>query len=657
MGEFVGVDPAYLKELANRLERLHTLLADHGPAIQQKMRKWDSDISFAALPRLIDEALGDARDMTARTTTAYELAREKGWSPLQNGPGTDPSPHGQTHPPTVRLDWTTTGQSGHEAKQDAKALAGALAAKDPEQARARMSLLPDSLARHLGDKPYLVAFWSEACPLALQAARALYSRAGATLFSAESASILRALGSSLAAATQMRVGTGEDRRPLLSDATRAAITESSDPWSVGMLFKYGPDGKTWDSHFLADVTRAMLDARAAGKIDVPVSVAADETSDVHDVGSRYFSTLKLQADFDPVYAVLDRAAQNGQAGRHVLGDEATGYKYAKILINDDWHAQGGDTEAFAGPARDAVPERLDDHTDLSAPHRSEFLKAAVSAGRGASEDAKESAWSLVDIVKATSEFARLHPGSVLPREVRQAFIFAADRYLPDLAASADQPGDDGVKTRDGDAPGPYVARVAGADLESFLRQAVHDPEDFGRFQGALDARLSAGVTATIKDGGQNYLAEMASLYGVLSGVRASLGFTEGMEKEARAQRARTARSLVLGGFGALGFSTTTGAGTGAQVFLATARPLLSKEPGNAAAIESGDPRLHVKASVVQGLINAGAVRLAPQTSWLRNGVVTPDAGFGEWYGAHEGQRFGDQTLTQWVRAAEHAMDT
>ncbi|MEW9530391.1 hypothetical protein [Microbispora sp. NPDC049125] len=38
MGEFVGVDPANLKELARRLQRLHDLLARHSPVIQQKIQ-------------------------------------------------------------------------------------------------------------------------------------------------------------------------------------------------------------------------------------------------------------------------------------------------------------------------------------------------------------------------------------------------------------------------------------------------------------------------------------------------------------------------------------------------------------------------------------------------------------------------------------------
>ncbi|MFC4588877.1 hypothetical protein [Sphaerisporangium corydalis] len=551
MGEFVGVDPVSLQELANRLRRLHTLLAEHGPMIQQKMQKWDSELSFAALPRLVDEALNDTRDMGARTAKAYELAREKGWGPSPADPdgplvplatatppdttgtpadptgkppgttGTPPDPattladptgtppdtttpadptgtdsaatptgpdgappHTAESPPTVRLDWAATGQSGNEAGLDAKAMAEALATGDPDQARDAMSRLPDNLSQHLKDKDYLTAFWTASCPLALQAARALYNRAGATLFSAESASILRALGASLAAATQMRLGTGKDRRPLLPEATRTAIMKNGDPWSVGMLFKYGPDGKTWDSQFLAEVTRSMLDARAAGKIEVPSPSFGGY--DPLEAESRRFGGPQAQADFDPVVAVLDRASQNGQAARHVLGDPSSGFTYAGMVVDDQWHTTP--PEAGPGPEDPAdrtgpIPHTATAPTSLIATavsphaainlssHAADFVKAAVSAGRGPSDDARESAWAVVTVVQATAEFSRLHPGTDLPAPLREALAFTADRYRTDLAAPA--PGETGNEARlNGDPPeGRWTAHADGADLAAFLRQA------------------------------------------------------------------------------------------------------------------------------------------------------------------------------------------
>ncbi len=376
MGEFVGVNPVNLAELAKRLQRLHEVLARNGPIIQQKMRQWDSEVSFTQLPRLTDSALNDTRDMNARTTKAHGLASENGWNPaILSGlplpvrrplPTDGPGPIGPRSP-YVQLDWDAVGQSGYQAEQDVQALKDALAGKDPEAVRVGLSGVREHLTQHLDDKPYLAAFWAQAGPLALQAARALYNRTGASLFSAESMSILRALGSSLAAASQMRVGTGKDGRPLLSPETRAAITKSSDPWSVGMLFKYGPDGKSWDSRFLAEVTRSMLDARAAGKVQVPTPSGHGGILDQ----DRALYQKRL-ADFDPVLAVMDRATQNGQAARHVLGDPDSGLKYAKMLVGDDWRTPGVKVGPY-GKASGADPSLTVDRIDLTS-HAAEFLK-------------------------------------------------------------------------------------------------------------------------------------------------------------------------------------------------------------------------------------------------------------------------------------------
>ncbi|WP_424528721.1 hypothetical protein ACOZ38_03225 [Sphaerisporangium viridialbum] len=697
MGEFVGVDPANLRELASRLQRLHTLLAEHGPLIQQKMQKWDSEVSFAALPRLIDEALNDARDMDARTTKAYELAHEKGWSPFQNGPadglggtagglggtagglgGTAGNQSGgpvdsllaldRTPPPMVRLDWTTTGQGGYQAKQDAKALAEALTTKDPAQARNRIALLPESLARHANDKAYLATFWTEACPLALQAARALYNRAGTALFSTESASLLRALGASLASATQMRVGTGKDRRPLLSEATRAAITKNADPWSVGMLFKYGPDGKTWDSHFLADITRSMLDARAALKIEIPS--VSDQGGDLIRQRALYQKRL---AEFDPCIAVMDRATQNGQAARHVLGDPTTGLRYAKMLVSDDWHTPGVSLQVRGQYSITATSLPLTDRFELSS-HAADFLKAAASAGRGASEDAKESAWSVVNIVKATAEFSRLKPDAVLPNEIRKSLIFTTDRYLPDFARSVGRDYGSGILPKGRIKGNPWMAIVQNSELEALFNQILREPKEYGAFKGIMDARVAAAVTANILDpSDQNYLSEMGRLYGLVQQLEGDRNFINAQHDDDTATRNQTALSMLVSGFGALSFANPWGPATIAQFLTGVAGSpanqlfdtghALETLHTNAAAVRS--QVFHVEIPVVQGLLNAGAitppkdalwVKDGPQGgAWIKNGIVIPNQSFLDWASEHDETQYAGKSLGQWVNEARNAM--
>ncbi|WP_432929102.1 hypothetical protein ACQPZZ_04180 [Microbispora sp. CA-135349] len=657
MGEFVGVDPENLKELTRRLEQLHELLARHSPLIQQKMQKWGSEVAVTSLPGLIAAALDDVRDMDARTTRAYELARQQGWSALVRAPGIP----GLTYkrPPNVRLDWEATGQSGYQGKRDAETLTAALAAKDPQDARLALLGLPDSLRRHLADKDYQAAFWAGAGPLALRAARALYERAGGALFSAESLSVLRALGASLAAASQMRVGTGKDRRPLLPAATRATLTGSSDPWSVGMLVKYGPEGRSWDSRLLADLTRAMLDARAAGKTIWPPARGKLET-DVD--ASRH---QQLMADYDAVGAVLQRAAENGMAARHVLGDPATGLKYARMLVSDSWHTPGYDPGPFLSsyvhPGGMLPPTG---QVDLSAPTAA-FLKAAVSAERGTSVDAKESAWSVVHIAQATADFSKLHPQTVLPREIRHALIYTADRYLPDFAASASHEFTASIAMQRGeDAANPWAPVVRPAELEALFGQALQEPKEFGAYKGKMDGRISVAVAATIKDpSDQNYLREMGGLYGMIQRIQGDHHFAEEQLKDDQATRTQTAISIVSGGFGALSFSNAFGPGTITQILVALAAPPLNAMFDTDFALQAyksnaDDFRaqvLHVEAPVLQGLILAGAITPPDDASWVKNGVVIRTAAMADWISRHSDTRYLGKTFTEWVKEAQDAM--
>ncbi|TYB45910.1 hypothetical protein, partial [Microbispora tritici] len=557
MGEFVGVDPENLKELTKRLEHLHDLLARQGPAIHQKMQKWGSELSFASLSRLIAAALDDVRDMDARTTRAYELAREQGWSVMTRAPGVLGPVF--TRPPVVRLDWEATGRSGDQGRRDAEALTAALAAKDPEAARAALSMLPEHLERHLADKDYQAAFWAGAGPLAVQAARTLYNRTGPALFSAESVGILRALGASLAAASRMRVGTGKESRPLLSTAARDAMTRGSDPWSAGMLAKYGPDGRSWDPRLLADLTRTMLDARAAGKTIWPPARGEAET----DTGATRHQ--RLMAEFDAVGAVLRRAAENGVAARHVLGDPATGLRYTRMLVSDSWHTPGYDPGRFLSSyvhPGGALPPvgRVDLSTPVGA-----FLKAAVSAERGTSADAEESAWSVVHIVQATADFATASPDRVLPDPIRASLAFAAARYLPDFAMSAGRPYGSGVIPLGNHDGNPWVAVADGSQLELFFPAALHGSKEYLAFKALMDTRVSAAVAATVKDPSDaDYLSEMAGLFGLVERTQADQNFAEHDRQDEEAERGQLLLAMFTGGFGALSFEKTWGPGVMTQ---------------------------------------------------------------------------------------------
>ncbi|MEU8275486.1 hypothetical protein ACFYOK_26100 [Microbispora bryophytorum] len=663
MGEFVGVDPANLNELTKRLEQLHDLLARHSPLIRQKMQKWGSEVGTVSLPGLIAAALDDVRDMDARTTRAHELARQQGWSALGPAPGVP----GLTfnRPPNVRLDWEAAGQSGYQGKHDAETLTAALADKNPESTRIALSGLSERLQRHLADNDYQAAFWAGAGPLALRAARALYERAGGALFSAESVSVLRALGASLAAASQMRVGTGKDRRPLLPAAIRAGLTGNSDPWSVGMLVKYGPEGRSWDSRMLADLTRAMLDARAAGKTIWPPARGKLETD---ADASRH---QRLMAEYDAVGAVLQRAAENGLAARHVLGDPDTGLKYARMLVSDSWHTPGYDaslySSAYLDPiSRDAAPGYLEPPGKIdTSSSTAAFLKAAVSAERGTSADAKESAWSVVHIAQATADFSKLHPESTLPTAIRQSLIHTAQRYIADFAQGASREYGSGA-TPLGDVGGnPWVAIVNRSELEKFLDQALRDPRELGAFKGLADARIAAAVTAMVKaPGDENFLREMAGLYGLVQRVENGRQFASAQKQDEEATRNQVALSILSGSFGALSFSNPWGPGTIAQFLTGMTAPVVNDalDTGHAAqALQKNNDAFRnavfgAELPVVQGLVNAGVLQPPADATWFEDGKVVPNRNLTAWLSAHGETVLSGRRLDDWVEEARSAME-
>lgn len=667
MGEFVGVDPKRLEELTKRLERLHDALAARGPQIVQLMRKWGSRQDLGLIPRLVAATADDARDMDTRTRKAYEVAELQGWKPRQvaatqrlGADGTVRSVPSKDDPPKVRIDWTVTGDSRFQARQDAAALAAAVRGTDPKVRAAAIAEVARRVAAHTGDSAYLTVFWKSAARDAARVARLLQQAAppGPKLLDKNGAAALSALAASLAAATELNDKAG---KPIVGKE----ILDCPDLWSVGMLLKYGPHGSAWDSRLLADITRKLLDARAEGRIKVPEPrLVSKDALDRSRVDREYQQVL---AEFDPVVAALDRAAENGKAARHVLGDPETGLKYAKMLLNDDWRTPGTDPSAyFKGSFRSVpglVPLPRLYQVDLSA-HPAAFLKAAVSAERGTGLDAKESAWSVVNIVQAVSKLAEANPQKTFPENFRNTFKYIADRYMYDFAGSAAHDyqskaihqGDDGSK--------PWIAVVRRSELAFFIGRTFLTQKEFDHFKGVMDAKMVLAVGATVVDrSGKNYLKEMGGLYGLVQDVQAYKGYEEGKRQDAAAERYKTAIDILTSGYGALSFSNPTGVGVASQIVTALSKPVVSEsfETGKAvdALVESSrDFRDKVLASevlVVQGLMNSGALNPPEGASWVKNGVIHPNAEFADWVNEHDRITYHDRTLGEWIRDVRDAM--
>lgn len=370
------------------------------------------------------------------------------------------------------------------------------------------------------------------------------------------------------------------------------------------------------------------------------------------------------AEYDAVGAVLQRAAENGMAARHVLGDQTTGLKYARMLVSDSWHTPGYDPGPFLSsyvhPGGVLPPIG---QVDLSAPTAA-FLKAAVSAERGTSADAKESAWSVVHIVQATAEFSKLHPGTHLPEEIRGSLLYVAGRYLPDFAQSVNHNFASGALQQGNKSTNPWVPINKLDELEGFFTQALQKPEEFGAFKGLMASRVSVAVAATIHDpSDRNYLREMGGLFGLIQRVENTHHFEGELRVDEEAAKNQMLLATASGGFGALSFSNPFGPGTMAQIFTALGTPALNEafDTGHAlkALKANMDASRHqvfqVEVPVVQGLVDAGAVHPRPNASWVSNGRVIPNAALVDWISLHADTRYAGRSLTDWITEAQTAM--
>ncbi len=180
----------------------------------------------------------------------------------------------------------------------------------------------------------------------------------------------------------------------------------------------------------------------------------------------------------------------------------------------------------------------------------------------------------------------------------------------------------------------------------------------------MNARVSLAVAANIKDPSDaDYLSEMASLYGAIQRLENDRHFSEEQLKDVEAQRNQTALGVLSGGFGALSFASPWGPGTIAQFLTGTTSPFVNASFSTDHAVQALKDNadafrkqvLGIEVPVIQGLINAGAIRPPTDATWYKNGTLIPDANFVEWISGHAESEYGGKTLLEWIRAAQVAM--
>ncbi|MEU1627012.1 hypothetical protein ABZ746_17165 [Streptomyces sp. NPDC020096] len=651
MSEFAGVDPHRVRLLANRLKDLADAIAKNGPIIRTNFSNWGGTLDLGQLAVQAAQVGQDAHDMTLRADEAANLLRQ--------GSITMCTPSGDW----VSIPWNTGDiNPTQEAQQEAAELKKAVDNPNDPGSRQVITDIAQSMTDHQGDSAYMTAFMlSGGLGELAKTANALHAEDAhdGVVLSKDSQGLLAQFAQSTQIMSRLAV-QGNYPHPAPDYLAQLTNPPTGDIWSAAMLFKYGPSGDKWDPTVLAAMTRTELDARQSGTLEVPTpDVQLIHVPD-NSIAS-YEQKVELQsmlADFDPACAVLDRATQNGYAARLVLGGP-NGERYAHDLLNNGWQTPGDSYQEPSGGLVDggvaAIPG-----VDLSN-HVAAFLQAATSAQFGNSDDAKLSAAALVNIVQVTGKLDPSKPDQVLPKSIREAFVKIADAHTADLSYSAAEGFADGQYLDNG----VWLAQVQRDELDAFLRQATHDPQDAGRLKGCMDARISGAVGQQIQDG-QKWLENMGRLSGM---VQTAIGENHFSAEEAKSS-ALTENEMLMN-------ILTTGltaipapeAGVGA-VATKIANPLMAS--GNywaqpklpqgdpAAALQQTDKdfikdKQWVQVPVIQGLIDAGQIHPPADASWYQDGHVVANGDFGTWVQMHKSDSYSGQSLDTWINSAVQAI--
>lgn len=631
MGDMVRFDPIAVDRLARQLSSLDDTLGTVLRQISQILSSQGGHLAGSgAIESLVAAAHKDAGDMSQRARQTRELAQKEGSGAF----------FGRSFWP--QLDWQASSQSGAAARKDAADLKSALADRDKAASRQQLLAIARDMHAHLHDKIYLATLWNSLdSNAAARLARVLHnqdvdgkSTNKPTVLSAESERILKDVASSLAAASSYRKAPTSRPENLLGGDREKVFVNGQDKWSIGMLFKYGPNGKNWDPHFLSAMTASMLqwhkqhpylpeDPRTAWYRDLGIQHEPGES----DLNKSAQAALKK---FDPTISVLDRTSENSDASRWALQDKNN----VHLLVRGDWIIPGNPGRAV----------------DVSS-SAGAVLRFGVTFPRGTTEGAKEAAQALVNIVGEVKAYHvdRLKNTTMkdilaLPFGLRHSLTQIAGSYLPDFAHSASSK-DATLGLRHGNDGLPYAVTMSHDDVQDFLDEALRQsPQDFGWIKGRIKGMVTAGVmlTQTGNGSGTDYAADAAELFAVLHSVDAMEKIARGHEDDVLAAEQKSAKQTVSSVIGMLpgGYGVDKATGLAGKAFTISDIYMDGPSEGNEQNARLNSEQDGIKANfdlpplIVQGLIATG--KLSPSTTepWLTGDAVSSDNGFEDWYKEH-----------------------
>jgi hypothetical protein len=711
-GDHVKVDLQRADAAASALEGLRGALAEHVPAILTAISSLRGEGADLPPPTALVQLQGRSPQDAAEMRAAARIATQMNNQMLAQQP-----PVIVTGMLDLGTSWDPEALDAAAAADDARALIAAEHTSGKTAARAAILGVAQDLADHQGDTAYLTAFWSRSGvpaaaanlaailnrqdggvnqlsaadqkvlatregTLSSQGEKFLQNGGGAELLSAQDQQILTTFGTALAATT--KAGTLD---AAASQQLVTAFAKPADLWSAAMLFKYGPSGAAYGTtadqagpKLLSGLTEALLYAREHGGYTIPLQARFAEV-DPGDPSQIDGDPTRQLAQWGPLNPLLQRDTENGAAATQVINgydpvtgksSQQQGVAWAHQLMDppkityDAPMGTGISTgsgiftirDLSAYPGGEPVPMGTWGYIGIPDSTSAGFLYAATAGHSSAA-----TAQAVLNIMQAN---AQIDPsGTTLPKPVREAFLKIADSRAPDFAMSAEgqttQPGVTSVN-------GVPFAVADQQQLDTFLRQALHDPQDAGAYMGHLDAKITGAVELTVKTN-DSWLRAMGSLQGMVQRVEGENSFA-GAEK-AQAQKAE-AQAFASAMIAPLMLIPTPAPGTAAGAVALFGPPLAklmltSADSAISYNISGGDPakalqindeafvgdKASVRIPVVQGLVDMGVVK--PDPSWFRGGHVVANAAFESWCLQHGRDTVHGETLDQWVQDAVDAI--
>ncbi|MBQ0862718.1 hypothetical protein [Streptomyces sp. RK75] len=516
MGEFTGVDPLRLRELANALQGLADALDTEGTTIRDLFSKWGGTLSQSVLTQQTTQVGEDATNMALRADLAYGLFLQPRF--VNQG-----SPHSDW----VNIEWDVSKiDVTAQGQREALSLLEAMNDPDNPQSRTTIQYLSQSLADHADDPEYLEAFMNAGgLDASVRAARFLHGQDGthgSTVLSQDSQEILARFGLAVQSATSL-AEQGEIQLPA-NYLQKLTDPPNGDMWSVGMLFQYGPKGDKWDPNVLSTVGGAMLDWRAeqqmrpnysepfiAGTSYVPGGYVESDNPWYDSLGLDV-SYLTVGADDaaeriqaiaanDPSVILMQRVSENPDASRRLLTG-ADGAKYAGILVDDKWHTPGPQSFNEAQWPAAVITAATSDRTG----HPAESAEAAANViNAGAAEYGDE---------KGKSDYDKSqYPVS---GQITHALAQVFATYVPDFAQSHGMPADQAATPATGsDNQGMLI--VGHQTALDFISMIAQNHGDAGHLVNAVNSQISLTAAGGMDSpDAQTYLNNLAELQGVVT---------------------------------------------------------------------------------------------------------------------------------------------